>query len=260
MNWIEEYQFDDNQCRAWKGGGKTVWIRRTEDEWLVASKDTLKKQPGISCSENAKVPSDLEWKRVISSKLNSLKVRPATPDLPLALKPVEVMSILPGEQCHFYIKVPLWLQFIIFERKKEELLFEVPMTALSRTWFGDSSSGFISYSLCTKLLKEAGKNGYESLSIFCPFYIYNNHKIKLDLIKFCIHGENLSIFEDTGRLVSNTVVVFFRGDEQEDRISISETPPEQFQGATRVAQPRKPLNRSILRKSFRVIKQFTSIG
>ncbi len=181
-----------------------------------------------------------------------LTLEPATPDLPVVLRPLEPIALAPGAEISYRVQLPLWVRLVAVPstyRKVSETvaLFDVPTTALKRTWFGSGESGEISYSW--KFLPRS-KERYQRHLFTVPLTIRNSSQSVLWFERLLLRVVHLDLYRMNRQLETNQVTVSFKGSEQLSQVSFEPPASTEQRGATLLAERREPANQDIIRRSF----------
>lgn len=283
---------EEDVCFVWKLDHVWFWIKKRQDEWFVlldrnqqkaldttqiAKQHPLLVQAGETSSEsddsddsNGSIPPDPQvlaqptetpavegWSRFVTLQQDELSILPALPDRPLVVKPFMRVSLLPGRWAQFFVAVPVWISLVARKVKNETVFEEFPSQLLSNTWFGDPLGGELCYALHTPLLREEPAHTFPAHSIICPLIIKNASSETLQFQRLCIHVENLQIFLTEKGLVTNQINVVFRGEDSSSQIDVQKKPHKDALKPELVRDPREPMSKSVLRKTFDRFKEMT---
>jgi hypothetical protein len=178
------------------------------------------------------------------------------PDRPLVVRPDRALTILPGQSTIFFLELPVWFRLSATGHQPARI-FEEPLSALTRTWFGDPVTGELCWGLATRLHHALDSVIASAYIAVCPLMIENSSETDLAFEKICIHAENLSIFLGDHRLWTNSLHAVFMGPEQSTQMEIVHTPPEFEPGLRLVSEARQPSAGWNIRRTFGVLKYFT---
>lgn len=238
----------------WQIGPLDVWVQHQGDEWQIATGKAHTPDAGeerlTSAVHTVDAPAGLEWRRwVVSDPADAVRLKPAMPDRPVVVRPEYPIRLPPKQQALFYLSIPVWVQVTVNDGKL--VLCEQPSMPLSNIWFGDYASGELCYSLKTRARRDVDADHLHPHRAICPVSVSNRAQTELDFQRLCIRVSHLRIEERGDRLWTNQVNVTFRGEDQASRIDYQK-PNHKSQGAAVVlAEPRAPLEGSIVRRSFR---------
>jgi hypothetical protein len=245
-----------------RAGSLVIYIRRIDDEWLFSY--TLGDESEAATSFDVAgvgseaLSEDLEWERLVSAREESIHAIPVLPDRPLVIRPKSSVSIFPDRFAKFYVAVPVWLRFVAKRGRETTDIIDIPSRKLSNTWFGDPGGGELCYSLDAPLMRTNDQLETGPLEATCSLVVRNGSVGKLNFERICVHVENLSIFGEQN-LWTNEIKVLFKGVDQISQISIQKSPPASLKDPTKLTDPRIEPNKSVLRKSFSLIRHFTGI-
>lgn len=191
--------------------------------------------------------------RYITGKELDVFLEPGLPDLPMTLKPQNPLSILPGKKMEAIIEVPLVIKILYGSKIKKNLLIEIPIDELSRSFFGNPDSGEISYFLESQLFKSIDSYTKQDRSIYCPVTIINKSTQNLEFERMILRVPYLSIYFGQDSLFSSPVEIIFRGQDQISQIIYKKYSPKD-KVLELASTPRQVQDRSLLKKSFYFIK------
>jgi hypothetical protein len=262
VNLYEPVTVKKNTEYYWNIGPLSLWIRRNEDEWLVASEskshDVGDKK--VIVAEKRNKPKTLEWTRfVFSEESDAVHLVPVLQDKAIVVGSETEVKILPGNSALFFMSIPIWIRIMVGGKKKWTMLTETQTVTLSNTWFGDPMTGELGYSLTTRARRTIDDNTAAAHRAVCPVLMKNSSPSLLDFQKLCIHVEHLRVYEGTTRLWTNEVRITYIGEDLPSRIDFSDKKPNFEEGCTLLCVERIPVNRSILKKSVSIFKYFTTL-
>jgi len=251
----------DETCYLSKIGLMKVWIKRFQQDWYIASEPVPFRDPKdveeVHYFKAVKEEATREWKRwVVAGDAMEVSLTPLMPDRPVVVRPGLSLRVPKGHEALFYVYIPIWLRVDVGSARKTTLC-EIPTTVLSNTWFGDQTSGELCYSLRSWAKRRLEKVPYGWHQAACPVQVSNNSNSELDFQRFCLHVEHLAVYHTSTMLWTNKVQVVFRGEDQASQITISATAPGTGGAAVRISEPRKALQKSIVRKSFNFLRNLT---
>ena len=247
----EAFTIDDDAVHTRRCGPLNIWIRRLNDEWLVASG---RGSDGTGLTHAAEPPEDVEWFRyVISGDSTTVKLSPAPPDRSVVVRPESILTIESGAQALFFVLLPVWVHLSVGIRKKH-FLGEIPGKILSNTWFGEPHEGELCY-----FLKTWAKRSLEGLEprphqAVCPVVIKNGSSADLVFNRICIRTGYLSIYQGTSWLWTNKIEVQFRGVNQTSRLKYDHEVPSYESGCRLMNPARQKPPREFSLKSFDTFK------
>lgn len=251
-------QIEEGKTVAFRIGEVELYLGREGDEWLIANRKIAADEDGIA-SDSAAVcglPEGVQWQRFIGPREDSLEVFPALPNRAVVVRPEAPVVILPGRHGQFYFTMPVWVRFLSTHQKGDQVVLEQPSKTLSNIWFGDPVGGELCYSLGDPLRRDytdmIGQHGV----VICPLHLTNASLERLKFERICVHVEHLNLYRSTDALWTNEVDVQFKGADQMSRISLSDKPPP---NTTLLTERRVPSNRSLLAKSFSLLRQVTGM-
>lgn len=194
--------------------------------------------------------------RVIG-KTQEMHLLPALPDRSLIVKPKRNLSILPSTSFKFYVYLPVTFQLYAGVVKPENKIFEHALANLSSTWFGEPHDGELCYavysSFDTEISPEKKGNNY----VICPIEIANNSKEVLEVKRLAVRGIHLNIYTNGKLLISNKVKINYLGLDNLSNIEFSRNATSTIPNLKQIAAARAPENKTILKRSFQLIRHIT---
>jgi hypothetical protein len=244
-----------------KVGAAAIRIKYLLNDWYVSTEaaDEGSADLALKPLRGRRGQEPTGWSRWTSGE-ESLKVQlvPALPDRPVVVRPEASIKIPAKQRASFFVSIPLWVRITAGEDHNMTLC-EVPTTVLSKTWFGDTTSGEPGYSLKTRAMRDISRVEPRASTATCPVLINNASTLDLDFQRLCLHVENLALFRSERRLWTNQVNVLYRGEAQASQIDLSGNPPDLEGFLEKIAQPRVRPDRNLLKKSFQVMRMLTGL-
>lgn len=192
--------------------------------------------------------------RFITGEEKQFFIEPGLPDLPIIVKPVQNISIIPLQKLKVFVEVPFSVRLLFGSEKRQKLLKEFVTHNLSKSFFGDSETGEFAYFLKSQLMRNIDDYTNTGKSIYCPLTIENYSSQNLEFEKMILRVPYLSIFKSQDHLISNPVVITFKGEDQISQISYKRIPSKNNENLRLITKPRMAEDKNILKKSFYLIK------
>lgn len=260
MKLWEPFKIERGKDYFWKIGPLKIWLKRIEDEWIIASEQTTDnlEDKDIVISKMSKKSEPSDWSRFIYAGSDIVQLLPGLPDRAVVMGSEMVVKILQENSALFFVSVPVWIRVYVGE-KKDKILTEIPTELLSNTWFGDPMTGELCYSLITKARRsiEESESGFHRA--ICPVKIFNKSSNTFDFQKFSIHVEHLKIYSGKKVLWTNEVEITYLGEDQPSKIEFSKKKPVIEKDCVLLSEERTPVDQSLIKKSVSFLKDFTSI-
>ncbi len=241
----------------WKLGFKEIYLQKRNKEWLFSLQDLQETAKDLICGEQASPPVNAEWLTFIGDTGNTVLSLPAFPDRPIVVKPKTALKVLPEKEVLLFIEVPLYIQFYSETNKSENLIFECSSQELSSTWFGEFDDGTLAYSLPLDISTAFEKHKHAGHNIICPVRLINDSSMTLDVQRFLLSGEYLTIYKDKKELWSNEVKIKFKGESEFSDVQYVNQPPSFIKNAVQIANARSSKSTNVFSKSFHFIKSLT---
>lgn len=237
-----------------KIGQTTLWLRRKADEIHVAAKQNEQDQVQTQAlqPESPSCQAELAWKRwVISKEIDQLRLAPAMPDRSVVVRPEQPVTLPPRSKADFYVRVPLWLRILVRQKTGEEqAICEEPSLVLSNTWFGDTMSGELCYSMRTTARRQVEPSTLATYRAICPVTVANESTEDLLIERICVRVAHLRIYQEDGILWTGRVSASFRGADHASRLKYHTSAPPQAPKARQITAERKPAGDNIIRRTF----------
>lgn len=250
-------EIPQKKCATWRFPQRSFWVERVESEWHVLSMPETGKRRESTAGfiTRGQKPGSSQWKHYLHRGTGPIQPSPVLPDRPLVVRPDRALTILPGQSTIFFLELPVWFRLSTTGHQPARI-FEEPLSALTRTWFGDPVTGELCWGLATRLHHSLDSVDYSAYIAVCPLMIENTSESDLGFEKICIHAENLSIFQGAERLWTNSLHAQFMGPEPSTQMEIVHTPPEFEPGLHVVTPARQPSTGWNIRRTFGVLKYF----
>ena len=248
-----QYKNESKQYASAQIGPLELWIRRLSDEFHIAVQhnpnsesvlDTSPLKPLEDAPDNC-----LEWSRwVVGQHFDTMQLLPVMPDRPVVVRPATPVSIPSGKEALFFVAVPIWVEISVFGPTKV-ILLQTPSVILSDTWFGDPMTGELCYSMRTRARHKVTDSPVRPHRALCPVLIRNTTNEQLDVERFCVHVQNLTVYIGQNRLWTNEGRISFRGENETSQVKYVESAPE-YEPVDRIlSNPRIPQKKTLLQRN-----------
>ena len=207
-------------CHFWQIGPLKIWIRRTLDEWLVATAyDVRAAEDLLIIGKAVPRPDQLSWTRlIVADERQQVRLLPVTPNRPLVIRPETPLTIPAVQSCLFYAGLALWVRVEIGPEEPLTLC-EVPTIVLSNTWFGEVTEGELCYSLRTSARRELAKLPARPHRARCAVTVQNQSDINLELKRFCLRSAYCRIYHGLELLWASPVKLVYNGGTGNDTLA-----------------------------------------
>ncbi|QEN07967.1 DUF432 domain-containing protein [Oceanispirochaeta crateris] len=202
---------------------------------------------------NRYISSELISNRYVTGDDHSLFMEPGLPDLPMILKPMENLSILPGKKIDAFVEVPLVVKLLFGSQESKKLLCESVIRPLSKSFFGSLDNGEIAYFLESPLFRDLSEYKQQNSSIYCPLSIMNKSSQNLDFERMILRVPYLSLYYSGSLILASPVNITFKGLDQMSQVVYKKTLPS-GDNIQLASPPRLAEDKSILKKSFYYFK------
>jgi hypothetical protein len=244
-------------------GPLLLWFRKIEDEMHVAferlpESDTIIDATGPEAVDGVE-PEGLDWGRwIVGAETDIVQVLPIMPDRPVVVHPELPVKIPTGNKALFFVSIPVWVRVFAGENKPIELC-EIPVLILSNTWFGDTMSGQLCYSLRSRARRQIQDSEPNPSRAVCPVKISNTSPSQLDIERLCVHVGHLKIYSGDKNLWTNEVTMTFRRDDQVGKIGYSSEKPAFEPIGKMLSEARAPVKETILKRGIGGLKLFSGM-
>ena len=244
-----------NEGKTYKSqlGPLCLWLKKTDDELYIAAdrdSETLATTSHGFTETTDPEPETFDWGRwVVGKDERSVQLSPTMPDRGVVVRPESSVKIPPGKEAVFFVSIPIWVKVCVGGSKPYNL-WEVPTVVRSNTWFGDTLSGELCYSLVSRARRQAEDVDHPMHKAVCPVKIRNESGHMLNVDRFCVHVEHLSVFGGVRLLWTNEVTIRFQGEDQISRIDYARQKPDLDSQVKLLTPPRVPLKETLLKRSL----------
>ncbi|MCH2174535.1 MAG: DUF432 domain-containing protein [Lentisphaeria bacterium] len=239
MIW-QETTLNDLEHISGKFGQLNFRVQNYHDEWRVAYE--LLPLPTEDSSKNFDDVENEEFLNRFVAKVEDpkIKVSPTVPDRPIVIRTRKSISILPKNECVFFLRFPCWVRFSVTSGKVETKICDLPSLLLPKTWYGTVQQGTKCYSSRTRARRKPPTE-CEPYRIIVPVRMVNMDKTVLEIDHFCIPVSALEIHQTESGTLWGTMGHFeYRGKLFPSRISFSDGFKEFEPNTTLVAKSNNP--------------------
>lgn len=214
----------------------------------------IARQGDVLSIETGMDNNNIEYKRYIVGKDQTVFLEPALPELPIVVKPEDELSIIPGNKLEVLLDIPLLLAVTFGPQGKRTTIWEYPYTELSQSFFGNPDSGELCYSIVNSLSKTFKDYRPKDNTALCPLTIINKSNQILNFERMILRGPYLTLYFGADQIFTSPVTITFKGAEQTSQVVIKKRPPEESPAMKIASYPRKKEEKSVLKKSFFFLK------
>lgn len=250
---FDQYHVDSGEGIEIQSGSLHLLIKRISSGWGFKVLETTGPFPEILLRKLTPDIQVSESELYQTGKSGNLCIAPSLPVKPVVLKN-SGMHILPGQSMHFFVKIPLNLQFYFDEPSVNNLISEYPMYRLSDTWFGEPDEGESAFALGNFYQKDADLLDVRPWEAICPVNILNHSNLMLEVQRLIIRVENLALVRSDQRIMTSMVEIEYKGRDQVS--SVSYHLDKSLHGASfiQMTAPRSNVAKSSLKINFHFIK------
>lgn len=230
-----------------------VWIKKQNEEfWITHSYEDDTKNP-------PKLDDKTEWERwAPKADENEIRIRPVFPKLPVIVSSEYPLKLVPGASIQVYCRVPAWMEISLI--KSNYVLHEIPITKLSRTWFGNTMEGELCYWLTSKARRNLKEVESKPYLVNCPIQITNKSHTDLNFERFCYRVERLGIYAVNDELWADETKIMYQGEEQHSDVTMTGKLPKSVGKGELISKPRNPISRSLATRTFKMLFDDTLIS
>lgn len=208
----------------------------------------------VNCNKNSN--EEAKVNRVIGTAAE-IHLLPALPDRTLIVKPKKNLSILPSTRFKFYVYLPVTFQLYAGVVKPENKIFEHALANLSSTWFGEPHDGELCYALYSSFDTEISSVKERDSYVICPIEITNASKEVLEVKRLAVRGVHLNIYSNGEMMISNKVKINYLGLDPLSNVTFSKGATSTIPNLKQIATARVPEDKTILKRSFQLIRHIT---
>ncbi len=231
-------------------GPLTLWLRRTADEWHLATRRGIETESGNGPAPDEAEPEDNAWLRwTVGDETSMFRLLPTMPDRPVVVRPESPVAVPPSREALLLVSIPVWVR-ITAGAEQRFVLREEPSAFMSPTWFGDPLSGELCYALRTRARRSVTPADARAHRAVCPVRVHNGWSAPLQFDRLCIPVDHLSVYTSATQLWTNEVQVTFRGPDEPSQVDCAVGAPAIEPIVGILSEPRSPTARSQLRRSF----------
>ncbi|MBI4539614.1 MAG: hypothetical protein HY704_08940 [Gemmatimonadetes bacterium] len=252
-----EHPLEAGEVRGWRFGPLRLWCRHADDELWIASErgeDEPAEEPVPP------PPVTAVWSRwALGEHLSRVRFVPALPDRPVVVAPEFPFRVIRGAHAQIYARVPLWVRIQV-PRLPGDALAELPTLVLSRTWFGALDEGELCYWLPTSARRTAEPQLFRPHLAVCALRVMNRSAGQLEVEKFALQVQHLSIFQLEGRFWADETLIVYEGEAEGTETEYTGRPPTAVAAGERVTGPRVPERREFRLRTFARLRSLSGFG
>lgn len=238
-------------------GPLVLWLKKNGDELHIARQSEPENdartasQPLTACDT---APDNLEFSRwIVGAQANCLRFLPTLPDRPVVVRMEMPVNLPPRQQAIFFVSIPAWIR-IFAEQQPPVELCEIPTVTRSNSWFGDTVSGRLCYSLITHARRDISTKKTERYRLVCPVEIRNNAKTLLNVDHLCLNVEHLNIYEGKPRLWTGPIQISYLGPDKDNQVDYPAETPAYEPELVLLSTAREPYKKTLLMQSLSSFK------
>lgn len=237
--WWGTFEVGVNETSSWSIGPLTVWIEGRTREWRISHLHSPDEIDRLAMTPSAASPDPTPaLLRVATDDADpSVRLRPATADRPMVVRPDSALRLPKGGSTTFYMSTPAWVEILAAASSTE--LTAIPTTRPSDTWFGPSRvEGELCYASRTAARLVLEELPRRPGRISTEVRVDNRGADALVIERVQIPLPHLAVFAAGADLWTPSVTLTRRGDEPLAEVRVSERPPSAAGSATKVRDAR----------------------
>lgn len=181
-----------------------------------------------------------------------IRLRPLLADRPMVARPELPLMVPAGEEVDVFVSTPVWVRGELPD--PDRILFEIPTTRPSDTWFGpDTRRGVVAYASQTAARLKIDSLPPMPHRAITPLRIRNQASSLLSLERVSVPAHNLRLYADKDGGLWTASLAVIRDGLSSPQVEISNEPPNEATEAVLVAEPREVTGRSVLSRAFHVL-------
>ncbi len=251
----------ENRWQTCRLGDLTLYLYRTQDEWLYGSQicddDTSDDIPFECIAESAAPPQSVTINRCIVGGENaSVSIVPIMPDRPVVVKPATKIGIASQTMAVFFLTIPITLK-VLAVGGKEVKLAEIPTFDPVGTWFGTFTEGILCYALKSKARRTLDEVESNFNRCVAPVTIINSSNREVEFVSMCVQVDNLALYVGQSHLWSNAIQFEIKGDNSPNELLYSPEPPNYERIIKKLSEPRRAVSKTAFNwelGSFKLIR------
>jgi hypothetical protein len=245
--WWGEFAFDIDEVRAWSLAERRIVVQRTATEWntwnVEADEQLLLPPVAVTPYKIQNLPDKVVVERYLFRQTGKgLLVKPALADRPVITRPINTLTIMPGEAIRLYISTPLWMQLLTLPGKT--CFLDVPFWRPSDSWFGPSTiEGELCYSKHTDArvqLETIEKRPHRAIT---PVNVLNKSSDPLIIDRINLPVPMLSLFAADDSFWTEAINVNRSADDDTADLHLEKRAPKEAGNTIKVAQPREAVSK-----------------
>jgi len=198
--WWGVSDFTEGCTKRWEIGPLTLWIRRLDQEWWIASECDEKQQQRLVTAVDHAGPEWLSHASVerylIRHSQSLLRLSPMLADRPVVARPLIPLHLCAGEQATLFVSLPVWIG--LEAGPQRQLLKELAVQRLSDTWFGTSTlEGELCYASTTHYRQDLRELPLYPHQAITPVLIQNRSQQTLVMERLSLPVHHLSVYGST---------------------------------------------------------------
>lgn len=230
-----------------------VWIKKLNEEFWISyshADDT---------NDSPQIDEQTEWERwAPKANETEVRIRPVFPDLPVVVSSEYPLRLVPEASIQVFCRVSAWMEISLV--KSNYVLHEIPITKLSRTWFGNTMEGELCYWLTSKARRSLEQVESKPYLINCPIQITNKSHTDLNFERFCYRVERLGIYSVKENYWADETKILYQGEEQHSEVKMTGKLPKSLEKGELISKPRNPISRSLATRTFKMFFDDTLIS
>lgn len=252
-NFWGEFDINSGDIAKRELGPLRVWFKRTYNEiWIATQYKVID-----AFSDDTQNLTWIRW--IVGEKDFHLKLSPVVADKPIIICPEYSFKILKKAEARVFTRIPLWVRIALIS-SSEQILVEIPTIVLSKTWFGDPTSGELCYWSTTVARREIKENYFKDFMAICTLNIHNQSESDLQVEKICYRVERLTLFEKDDHIWTDESEITYRGNEQHSDVVMTGILPMEARGGKKIGNPRSPVRKSIATRTFEILRDLPLFG
>lgn len=228
-------------------GDLYVWLKYRDNEIRIAHcySDEITER-----AKEKEPPQEVQWVRwAHKNGHDRVRILPAFADLPLIVQSEYSLKVSPDTKIQVFSRIPVWISISLANDNYQ--LIELPVTKMSKTWFGTPLEGEICYHTTTKARRDLSQLEPEPYLVSCPITISNKSAEALDFESFCFRVERLGIYKHEETLWADETEITYHGKEHHSDVIMTGKLPEGINKQMQLAKPRKQVHASLTTRTFK---------
>lgn len=233
MNWNQP--LPPESADLYRVGSRSLWVRRTGTEVLVSAAGGDDPQ-GMDFGQVPLEDAPGEIQRFVANAA-SIHLTPRCADLPVVVRPMLPLAVLPGAEAQIYVTTPVWLCLTVDGAANP--FYETPSHRPASTWFGATpQAGELAYASRSRARSRLDLVEFRPGRAVTRIALANVQAEVWNVQRIKVPAPHLALFLGSQGLWTPSIYVRNSSEGETDML-LDQTPPKEAGPVKRVAGPRQ---------------------